>query len=104
MEAIDPAKELVGKHLRTVILACIDAGRVSLNEAHAKERMDERSVTAPEIESALVGGALKTELLDRDGCWRYCATRKDLRVIFTFDVDDEGNMLVVITAIRSKKS
>jgi hypothetical protein len=55
--AIDPAVELVGRTLRTVVIALLEAGRVSL-PVHASERMDERHLTGPQIESALRSGAL----------------------------------------------
>jgi hypothetical protein len=46
MNAIDPAVELVGRALRTVVIALLEAGRVSL-PVHTSQRMDERHLTAP---------------------------------------------------------
>ncbi len=61
--------------------------------------MNERRVTAPQIEGVLRSGALRTEGFRRDS-WRYSATARGITVVFTFEVDDEGALLVVITAIR----
>lgn len=78
---------------------CLELGRISLEESHARERMNERRVTAPQIEGVLRSGALRTEGFVRES-WRYGATARGITVVFTFDVDDEGALLVVITAIR----
>jgi hypothetical protein len=51
VNAIDPAVELVGRALRTVVIALLEAGRVSL-PLHTSQRMDERHLTAPQIETA----------------------------------------------------
>lgn len=99
---IDPVAELVGGSLRDAVVYCLEAGRVSLEETHARERMNERRVTAPLIEAVLRSGALRTEGFGRDS-WRYSATGRGITVIFTFDIDDEGALLVVITAIRSAR-
>jgi hypothetical protein len=100
MNAIDPAVELVGRTLRTVVIALLEAGRVSL-PVHASERMDERHLTGPQIESALRSGALVSESCT-GGTWRYRATRQGVVVIFTFDTDDDGNLLVVVTTWRAR--
>ena len=68
MDGIDPAVELVGRTLRTVVIALLEAGRVSL-PVHTSQRMDERHLTAPQIETALRSGALATESCD-GGAWR----------------------------------
>jgi hypothetical protein len=99
MNAIDPAVELVGRTLRTVVIALLEAGRVSL-PVHASERMDERHLTGPQIESALRSGALASESCT-GGTWRYRATRQSVVVIFAFDTDDDGNLLVVVTTWRT---
>ncbi len=93
-----PAVELVGRTLRTVVIALLEAGRVSL-PVHPSERMDERHLTAPQIETALRSGALASEGCN-GGTWRYRATRQGVVVIFTFDTDDDGNLLVVVTTWR----
>lgn len=111
VEVIDPSQELAPKPLRELIEALLEQGRISLGVAprgsgdprsHAEQRMDERFITAEQIRQTLLKGRLNTESLER-GSWRYCATRQGIRVIFTFDQDDEGNVLVVITAIRSNQ-
>lgn len=35
------------------------------------------------------------------GTWRYRATRQGVVVIFAFDTDDDGNLLVVVTTWRT---
>jgi hypothetical protein len=98
--AIDPSVELIGAELRHAVIAMLDGGRISL-PTYAKGRMDQRHVTAPQIEAALRSGALSTESCDT-GTWRYRATRQNVVVIFTFDVDDEGNLLIVVTTWRQR--
>lgn len=100
MNAIDPAVEMVGRTLRTVVIALLEAGRVSL-PIHASERMEERHLTAPQIETALRSGALASESCD-GGTWRYRATKQGVVVIFTFDSDDDGNLLIVVTSWRTR--
>jgi hypothetical protein len=96
---IDPIAELIGGKLRDAVVYCLEIGRISMDETHARERMHERRVTAPQIEGVLRSGALRTEGFGRDS-WRYSANGRGIAVIFTFDIDDEGALLVVITAIR----
>jgi hypothetical protein len=96
---IDPIVELTGGSLRDAVVFCLEIGRISLEETHARDRMNERRVTAPQIEGVLRSGALRTEGFGRDS-WRYSATGRGIVVIFTFELDDEGALLVVITAIR----
>jgi hypothetical protein len=96
---IVPVVELTGGGLRDAVVYCLEIGRISFEETHARERMNERQVTAPQIEGVLRSGALRTEGFGR-ASWRYSATGRGIVVIFTFDVDDEGALLVVITAIR----
>ena len=61
--------------------------------------MDERDVSVAEIFVALRAGALHTDECVA-GTWRYLASRADLDVCFTLDVDDRGNALIVVTVIR----
>lgn len=108
MTAIDPYKEMIGRRLRNVVIQCLDNGSVLIplasgERSHAQHRMDERSVTAPEIESALRGGTLKTSSCVA-GKWRYLARKGNVEVVFTFDVDDDGDLLVVVTVIRKQLS
>lgn len=99
MDELDPSVELTGGDLRDLVVCCLEIGRISLEEAHARERMNERRVTAPQIEGVLRSGALRTEGFGRHS-WRYSAAARGIVVVFTFDIDDEGALLVVITAIR----
>jgi hypothetical protein len=96
---VDPGKELVGRGLRNMVMELLDAGFLSVDEVHAAERMDERHVSVEEIKQTLRGGVLATEMLVY-GKWRYRATRQGIYVIFTFDVDSDGAIVVVITTVR----
>jgi hypothetical protein len=69
VNAIDPAVELVGRALRTVVIALLEAGRVSL-PLHISQRMDERHLTAPQIETARRAG-------QRELRWRHVALPRD---------------------------
>jgi hypothetical protein len=33
------------------------------------------------------------------GKWRYLARKNDIEVCFTFDADEEGNLLILVTVI-----
>lgn len=63
--------------------------------------MEERDVTAPEVEATLRKGVHSTSSCVA-GKWRYSARRKGVEVVFTFDVDDDGNLLVVVTVMRKE--
>ncbi len=98
MDAVDPTVEQDGSKLREVIEWCVEWGRVRIPK-HTWDRMDERDVSVAEIFSALRSGALNTN--ERvAGTWRYHASKEDLDVCFTFDVDDQGNALIIVTVIR----
>jgi Domain of unknown function (DUF4258) len=96
---IDPTRELSVSELRVAVRLLLESGRLSL-PVYANRRMEQRNVTAPQIEAALRNGRLATESCDA-GIWRYRASRTDVVVIFTFDSDDEGNLLVVVTTWRT---
>jgi hypothetical protein len=107
MVVIDPYQEMKGRGLRETIIDCLDHGRILLprmdgGRSHAQQRMEERHVSAPEVESTLRKGVHVTSSCDA-GKWRYCARRNDVEIIFTFDHDDEGNLLVVVTVMRKEK-
>jgi hypothetical protein len=107
VEAIDPFSEMKGRRLRSVVIECLEDGRILIprrdgGRSHVQERMDERHVSAPEIEATLRSGLLATDSCVA-GKWRYRARKNDVEVIFTFDVDDEGNLLVVITVMRKER-
>ena len=100
MQVIDPTKMLTGSALRELILWCIDGGgRMVMDDHDGEDRMEERSVTGAEILGALRSGSLQPASAPQ-GNWRYIARRNDVEVVFTFDVDDEGNTLIIITVIR----
>lgn len=92
---IDPTVELTGADLRNAVLACLQAGRI-LIAVYQNRRMDQRHINTPEIESSLRSGLRTTESCDV-GKWRYRATKRGVVVIFTFDVNEEGDLLVVVT-------
>jgi hypothetical protein len=61
--------------------------------------MEERHITGGQILAAL-RGSLRTDSCVA-GKWRYIGRKNDIEVCFTFDVDDEGNLLVIITLMRT---
>ena len=101
MELHDPSVELVGADLRELVIAMLESGNISTPQSHAIPRMTERNITNPQIEACLRGGILSTEGLVH-GAWRYRASGRGITVIFTFGLDDEGNLLVVVTTWRNK--
>jgi hypothetical protein len=66
---------------------------------HAGLRMEERNITGGQILAALRSGALRTDSCVA-GRWRYLARKNEVEVCFTFDVDDDGSLLVLVTVIR----
>jgi hypothetical protein len=98
MEVMDPNEELTGEALRVVVERCTEYGRIVL-AIHAGERMEERHITGGQILAAL-RGSLRTDSCVA-GKWRYIGRKNDIEVCFTFDVDDEGNLLVIITLMRT---
>lgn len=100
MEPVDTSVELTGAALRNLVISCITTGNISL-PVHAVDRMDERTVTGPQIEACLMRGALASESIVGTK-WRYRATGRGVTVIFSFDTDEDGNVLVVITTWRNR--
>lgn len=98
VEVIDPNEELTGAALRVVVEHCTEYGRLVL-PVHAGERMEERRITGGQILAAL-HGRLRTDSRVA-GKWRYVGRKHDIEVCFTFDVDDEGNLLVIVTVMRT---
>jgi hypothetical protein len=98
MEVIDPMQELTGSALREIVVHLVEYGRVNMPE-HAGLRMEERHITGGEIIGALQRGSLRTDCCVA-GKWRYLARKHDVEVCFTFDIDEEGNLLVLVTVIR----
>jgi hypothetical protein len=105
MEPIDPTVEQTVEELRAVIEWCYEGlGKLRIGEHKdesgvPQDRMAERGFTGMEIENTLRKGALRTESCNA-GVWRYEASRRDARIIFCFDVDSDGNVLVIVTLIR----
>jgi hypothetical protein len=60
--------------------------------------MGERHVTGGQILAAL-RGILRTDQCVA-GRWRYLGRKNDVEVCFTFDVDEEGNLLLVVTIMK----
>ena len=96
---VDPSVELVGQALRDVILHCIERGRTVIGFHDGQDRMAERNITGGQILAALASGALRTDQCVA-GCWRYLVRKHDVEVCFTFDGDDEGTLLVIVTVMR----
>ena len=99
MELIDPTVEMSSDALRKVIEHCIEFGRTLIGYHGGDDRMAERGFTGAEIHNTLLKGRLATDQCVA-GKWRYLATHRDAATCFTFDVDDDGNMLVIVTLIR----
>jgi Domain of unknown function (DUF4258) len=97
--AIDPEMEIGGPALRALVRECLEGGRIVIPKSHAKQRMDERHVTAVEVEGCLRSGSLRTESSHVTG-WRYRAEGRGVCVIFTIDLDGDGNLIVVVTTWR----
>lgn len=98
MEPVDPSTELTGAALREVVDYCIEWGRTVIGYHQGQDRMAERHITGGQILAAL-RGVLSTESCNA-GTWRYSGRKNDICVIFTFDVDDDGNRLIIVTIIR----
>lgn len=62
--------------------------------------MAERRITGGQILAAL-RGSLRTESCDA-GVWRYRGTKNGISVIFCFELDEDGNMLVIVTLLREE--
>ena len=101
MEALNPREELKGQALRAAILWCLDGGgRVEIGYHDGQDRMAERNITGGQILASLRSGALTTTNASADGTCRYLARKNDVEVCFCFEVDDEGNVLVIVTLMR----
>ena len=98
VDVVDPFEELAEEKLREVIADCIEWGRTVIGWHGGQDRMAERHITGGQILAAL-RGRLRTESCVV-GKWRYCGSKNGINVIFTFDTDDEGNLLVIVTLIR----
>jgi hypothetical protein len=61
--------------------------------------MAERDITGGEILAALRGGSLRTDQCVA-GTWRYLARKNDVEVCFCFEVDEDGNALIIVTVMR----
>jgi hypothetical protein len=95
---VDPFEELKGDDLRKVVEHCIEWGRTRIGWHQGQDRMAQREITGGQILAALRG------VLATDSCvagvWRYIGRKNDIAVVFCFEVDEDGNMLVVVTAMR----
>lgn len=91
--------ELTGDKLRELITVCLEWGRTSMAYHGGDDRMAERNISGGQILAALARGALRTDQCVA-GNWRYLASREGVEVCFMFDLDADGNMLIVITVMR----
>jgi hypothetical protein len=94
VEVIDPTVELAGQELRKVVAYCMEYGRMLIGYHGGDDRMAERQITGGMILAAL-RGSLRTDQCVA-GKWRYLARKNDVEVCFTFDVDEDGNLLVTV--------
>lgn len=99
VDPIDPTVEIQGEDLRKIVCYLVDWGRTIIGYHQGQDRMAERNFTGGEILNTLTKGVLTTNSCVA-GKWRYSARRYNAEIIFTFDVDDDGNMLVIVTLIR----
>ena len=109
VEQVDPTEELTGQCLRDLILWCIEWGKLDIGYDLEKDkqvghggqdRMAERSITGGQIVAALSRGTLRTD--GRSGLkWRYLARKNAVEVSFMFDLDDEGNVLIILTVMNA---
>lgn len=96
---IDPTELLDKKTLRAVILDCIEWGKVRIGWHQGQDRMEERNITGGQILGALRSGTLSDDQCAA-GVWRYLARKNDVEICFCFEVDEDGNVLVVVTLMR----
>jgi hypothetical protein len=97
--SVDPFEELTDQNLRDVIERCLEGpGRISIGYHGGQDRMAERRVTGGQIIAAL-RGALRTDCCVA-GKWRYIGRKNEVEVCFTFEVDEDGELLIVVTIMR----
>jgi hypothetical protein len=99
MVVIDAYVELKGLDLRAAIEWCLEGGgTVSIGWHGGQDRMAERGVSGGQILAAL-RGVLRTNSCEA-GRWRYIGRANDVEVVFTFETDEDGQMLIVVTVMR----
>lgn len=89
---------------------CWANGDVSIMK-HALERQGERQITDPEIGQVIEGGfheKAKDEFKESFKDWNYAirgrtVDDRDLRIAVAFEISDDGESLLVITAIDLDK-
>lgn len=85
---------LDAKSLRTLVVKALHTGNVTFSR-HAKERMAERDIDAPEVTRVLRQGTYQPDGLSINDEWRYRALARGITVVFSVMVDETG--VVVIT-------
>src|SRR5688572_13116080 len=96
---MDPTVELDGRALKEIVRECVKSGRIRI-PTYGRQRADQRQITTPEIVTALRCGSLATECIVSDR-YRYRAEGTgDVVVIFTFEVDEHGALIIVVTTWR----
>jgi hypothetical protein len=103
LEEIDPTTEQTVETLHRVVAWCVEWSRIDLGYHKGQDRMQERNFTGLEIHHTLTLGTLRTESCVA-GVWRYMASRRDANIVFCFDIDEEGNRVIIVTLIRRRTS
>jgi Domain of unknown function (DUF4258) len=99
---IDPAVPANLSALRKLVQACLENGRV-VYHSHARARMNERTILLDEVNRVLVGGRYElSDFKPEQNGWSYTAESQKVRVVFAATADDDGNAILVITAVRLK--
>jgi len=86
--------------------ACLEAGRYR-DTRHVAERRRERAITLLEVKEVIRTGwheAIKDDYRPEYEAWNYVVRgrtidRGNLRVVISFEPDEEGELLLLITAI-----
>lgn len=96
------------KHADALGLArrCLDEGRYR-DTRHVVERREQRSITLLEVKEVIRSGwqeAAKDDYRPEYGAWNYAVRgrtldRRSLRVVISFERDETGELLLLITAI-----
>jgi len=100
MVECDPSEPLTRNNAQRAIRECIKRGSVLFSK-HARDEMDNRDLTEPDIVNTLRCGRINDEAELVNFHWRYRIETERIAVIVTFEPDEgEIDELIVITAWR----